>query len=420
MTGPASNAKHTLIIGAGIVGVACALALQERGRKVTLIDRQDAGTATSFGNAGCFATAEITPISMPGLPLKVPGMLLDPLGPLAIRWRHLPHLAPWLLRFILAGRRARVDEITASLSTLMKRVWSDYDPLLRGAALDHLVRRNGALFVYSSEKALAASAYEWRLRAENGVRMEQVDREQIADLEPALSSRFASGYFVTDWAHTVDPFEIVTGLFSHFTARGGAFLRDEVTGFDFAGERPSSARLSRGEPVAFDEVVICGGAWSRKLAAALGSRVPLETERGYNTTLPEPGVLLSRPVCVAEQSYVMTPMSMGLRVGGTVELAGLEALPDFTRARKLVTLCKDALPGVDDAGGKEWMGFRPSMPDSMPVIGRSPSHANAYFAFGHGHLGLTLAATTGRLVADLATDTAPPVDARPFRPDRFI
>lgn len=374
---------------------------------------------TSFGNAGCFATAEVSPISMPGLPLKVPGMLFDPLGPLAIRWSHLPRLAPWLWHFLLAGRRNRVEEIAASLATLMGRIWQDYDPLLRDAGLEGLVYRRGILFAYSSPGGMAASRYEWDLRARNGVKFERVDRHRIAELEPALSPRFTSGCFVPDSAHTGDPFRIVGGLFALFMARGGRFAGAEVAGFEHSAGRPAAARLANGDRIGFDEVVICAGAWSAGLAAALGADVPLDTERGYNTTLPQPGIELSRPVCAAEQSYVITPMDMGLRIGGTVELGGLKAPPDFGRAAKLVTLCKDALPGLDEAGGRQWMGFRPSMPDSRPVIGRSPRHANAFFAFGHGHLGLTLAATTGRLVADLVTDATPPVDPRPFRPDRF-
>lgn len=410
---------HVLVVGAGIIGVNCALALQERGLRVTLVDRSEPGGATSFGNAGCFATAEITPVSMPGLPLKVPGMLIDPLGPLAIRWRYLPKLAPWLWRFILAGRPARVEEITAALATMMKRVWRDYDPLFAAAGIDDLVRRNGALFVYRSDRAMAAASGEWALRKAHGVDCVEVGREQIAELEPALSDRFTRGYFIADWGHAADPYRIVTGLHALFAARGGATMRAGVTGFDFADGRPRAARLDAGGTIPFDQVVICAGAWAKNLAAALGSKIPLDTERGYNTTLPHPRIALSRPVCPAEQSYVMTPMEMGLRVGGTVELAGLDAAPDFGRARKLVTLCQEALPGIDTRGGREWMGFRPSMPDSLPVIGRSPVHPNALFAFGHGHLGLTLGATTGRLIAEIATHQRPCIDPRPFRPDRF-
>jgi D-amino-acid dehydrogenase len=411
--------RRVVVVGAGIVGLNVALALGRRGWAVTVVDPRGPGEATSFGNAGCIAVAEITPISMPGLIRQVPRMLLDPLGPLAIRARYLPRLAPWLWRFWRAGTPARVEAATRALGALVGRAWTDWDDVVAEARLGDLFVRNGALFVYATDTGWRAAAAEWALRRRHGVRLEEVDAAAIRALEPALAPRFSRGYFVPDWGHVRDPYAVATRLADHMRARGGALRAAAVRDVAFADGRPSAARLDDGTTVPFDALAVCAGAWSGPLARALGPAVPLDTERGYNTTLPSPGVALSRPVCPAEHNFVATPLAAGLRIGGAVELAGLAAPPNFARAKALLALGRQALPGLDTRGGTEWMGFRPSLPDSLPVIGLSPRYGNVVFGFGHGHLGLTEAATTGRLVADLLTGTPPPIHLAPFRIDRF-
>jgi glycine/D-amino acid oxidase-like deaminating enzyme len=410
---------RVVVIGAGVIGVNIALALQQRNFQVTVVDPGGPGTATSFGSAGCFATGEVTPISMPGLIWTVPRMLLDPLGPLSIRWRNIPTLAPWLWHFWRAGRTSQVETATGALASLVGRLWQDWDPILRETNLDGLVRRNGALFVYETTAGFASAAHEWQLRMQHGVAARRVGRDEIRALEPALAPIFGDGYLVEDWGHTIDPGALTKGLAERFVERGGAILGERAIGFRFDNSQPTVARFESGREFAFDQVVIAAGAWSGSLCSELGHYVPLDSERGYNTTLPHPGVTLSRPVCSAERNFVMTPMAMGLRIGGAVELASLEAPPNFARAKALLDLGAQTLPGLDMTGGQEWMGFRPSMPDSLPVISRSPKYPNVLFAFGHGHLGLTNAATTGRLVADLAVGRTPPVQMAPFRIDRF-
>lgn len=409
-----------LVLGAGIIGVNAALALRRRGYAVTIVDDRGPGLGTSFGNAGCIAVAEITPISMPGLIWQAPRMLLDPLGPLAISWRHLPRLMPWLWRFWRAGSRRRVETITAALGTLVGRAWTDWDEVITEAKIGDLFVRNGALFVYRTEAGFRDADYEWALRQRHGARTEPVDRRAIRELEPALSDEFVRGYYIPNWGHVLDPHSVVARLAEHFRARGGDIRAGRVKGVEFSDGKPAAVRLEDGTREAFDGLVVCAGAWSKAVCAWLGHDVPLDTERGYNTTLPTPGVELSRAVCPAESSFLMTPMAMGLRIGGAVELAGLEAPPNFARAKALLELGRRALPGLDVANGKEWMGFRPSMPDSMPVIGRAPHHPDTvFFAFGHGHLGLTESATTGRLVAQLVSREPTSIDTTPFRIDRF-
>jgi D-amino-acid dehydrogenase len=406
--------RRVLVIGAGIVGINCAIALRRQGFAVTVVDEKPPGEGTSFGNAGCIATAEITPISMPGLIWQVPKMLADPLGPLAIRWSYLPKLAPWLWKFWRAGTPARVEVITAALASLVGRAWTDWNAVIAEAGIDDMFVRRGALFVYETDAGFAHAAYEWTLRQRHGVRAERLDGAQIRRLEPTLAPIFKHGYLVEDLGHVVDPHKVVVALAAHLGRVGGKIQRGRVVAFD-----GKSARLADGTQLGFHAAVIAAGAWSKTLCAMFGMKVPLDTERGYNTTLPNPGVMPTRPICPAEGNFMITPMAMGLRIGGAVELAGLEAPPNFARAKALLKLGQRVLPGLKSDGGREWMGFRPSMPDSMPVISAAPGRNDIFLAFGHGHLGLTGGATTGRLIGELVAGERPSIDVTPFRVNRF-
>jgi glycine/D-amino acid oxidase-like deaminating enzyme len=315
-------ANRTLVVGAGIVGINCALALQARGADVEMVDIDSPGSRTSFGNAGCFAVSEILPVSLPGLIWSVPSMLTDPLGPLTIRWRHLPQLAPWLWRFWRAGSIKRVHEIVRALSSLLRRTWQDYDAVLSDAGVTPLVEGRGALALFRSDRVFRDHKWQWRVRRQQGIRAEILDRRAIHELEPALAPIYRHGYFLPDWGHTVDPHRLTTDLAAHFSSRGGAIRRGQVVGFEMSDNAPALAFLEGGNTIAFDNVVICAGAWSKVLCAELGYHVPLDTERCYNTTLPKAGVRLMRPVSDVERNYVMPPMREGLRVGGAVELAG--------------------------------------------------------------------------------------------------
>ncbi len=411
--------QHVVVIGAGVIGINCALSLQHRGFRVTVVDPRAPGTATSSGNAGCIAIAEILPVSMPGLIWSVPAMLADPLGPLSIRWRNLPSLAPWLWRFILASRRDRVEEIATALASLLRRAWPDYQAVLARTGLEHLIRQNGHLYVYETAKSFAGAADAWALRSRKGVRARTVGAGEIRALEPGLAPIFSHGYFVPESAQTVDPLLLTTALAAHFEAQGGVVRTAEVERFVFSDTKPRSVCLKGGGSLSFDMVVVAAGAWSRALCRALGHAVPLDTERGYNTTLPSAGVALTRPVSVPERHVVLAPIAGGIRIGGSVELASLEAKPNFARSKALLAQGLNVMPGLDTTGAREWMGCRPSLPDSKPVIARSPRHRNLLFALGHGHLGVTLGAVTGRLIAELAAGEIPSVDLTPFAIDRF-
>lgn len=408
-----------VVIGAGIVGLCCACALIRRGYAVTVIDRAGPGEGASRGNAGGIAVSEVVPLSTPGTLWRVPGWLFDPLGPLSIRWSYLPRLTPWLWRFWRAGTAGKVAAQAAALAELLAPTYTDYDPLLKDAGIGDILYRRGSMTVYESEAGLAADTFGWDLRRRHGIAVERLDAGQIREREPALAPLFPCAMVTPEWSHVADPYRVVTALADWVRAQGGIIETGTVAGFAFDNGRPSAVRTDDGRAIPLSHVVIAAGAWSKPLAAQLGSTVPLETERGYNTTLPDPGVALNAMVTAGDHKFVFTPMAMGLRIGGAVELAGLDAPPNYGRAKAMLTIAKRYLPGLNTAGGTEWMGFRPSMPDSLPVIGPSPHHTNVYFAFGHGHLGLTEGATTGRVIADLIAGADPGFDVRPFRVDRF-
>jgi D-amino-acid dehydrogenase len=414
-----SDPQKVLVIGAGIVGVNAGLALQKRGFDVVIADRGEPGRETSFGNAGGLAVTECAPISMPGTLLQVPGWLMDPLGPLSLRWSYLPRMIPWLIRFVANGQKHRVEKIASELAAILRHCWDDYDPLFAEAGLVDAVFRDGALGVYRSTESRRADDYSIELRRRNGVALRDVTRDEIAEIEPDLARDFACGVVEEDWGRVLDPYKIVTGLYDLFLKRGGHFQSAEIVDFVYRDGKPRAAIARGGDNIPFDKVVIACGAWSKHLAGRLGSKVPLDTERGYNTTVPYHGVKLNHMVISADDSIVLTPMEMGIRVGGAVELGGLNAAPNFKRAKALFAKGQQVLPGLKAEGGTEWMGFRPSMPDSKPVISASPRHDNAFFAFGHGHLGLTMGATTGRLLADIVSGSAPSIDMTPYRINRF-
>ena len=417
---PNASGQKAVVIGAGIIGVNVALALQDKGYEVTILDRGEPGMGASFGNAGGIAVTECAPIAMPGTLMNVPGWLMDPLGPLSVRWGYLPKMLPWLVRFLAASSKSRVEQIAIELAALLNRAWDDYDPVIAKAGLaDAVFKKEGAMAVYRSDASRRKDDYAIDLRRRNGIKIRDLTRAEVRDLEPDLAPIFSCGVMEEDWGRVLDPYKILMGLYKCFLDQGGKFETAEVTDFVYRDGKPRAAMTTSGDQITFDTVVVACGAWSKTLAKRLGSPVPLDTERGYNTTVPYHDAKLSRMVICADDSFVMTPMEMGIRVGGAVELGGLTAAPNYDRAKALFAKGKEVLPKLNGDGGTEWMGFRPSMPDSKPVISKSPNHQNVFFAFGHGHLGLTMAATTGRLISDLVSGEETPINMTPYRINRF-
>jgi len=406
------------IIGAGIIGIAAAYQLQQAGRRVMLIDRKGIAEETSRGSAGGFAFSDVLPMATSGVIRKLPGWLADPLGPLTIPPAYLPKIAPYLLRFWRAGWPDRVAASIAAQSALMRLAATEMAALVQTAGIGHMVRSDGVIELYESEAELAASEPGWQARRTEGIGFEHVRGNELATLQPGLSSRFVAGTFIAQWQTVTDPYDFAVAIADVVRQRGA-----ELIIADIAGITPSSdgvtLRLADGGTITARQVVVAGGAWSKALTAPLGDKLPLETERGYNTTLPNARFDLKRQLTFGGHGFVMTPLTSGIRVGGAVELGGLDLPPNFARADAMLKKAKAFLPDLNIEGGKQWMGFRPSLPDSLPAIGRSRASPNIVYAFGHGHLGLTQAAATGKLVTELLCGGPPSLDLTPFSPQRF-
>jgi D-amino-acid dehydrogenase len=409
----------TLVVGAGIVGVATALRLQREGRDVWLIDRDRVAAQASRGNAGALAFSDILPLASAGILRQAPRWLLDPLGPLTIRPSYLPRLVPWLLRFWHASRRARVRASTAAQAALMTLSAAETPLMLEAAGASHMLRSEGVLHLYESEAELQASQAGWQARAEHGIAFTHLHGAQsIAPFQPGLSAAIVAATFVPAWSTVSDPLQLTLALAREFERLGGRIGRADVIALS-SGTDGVSVLLREGPPIVAGRVVVAAGAWSHRLARTLGERIPLETERGYNTTLPSGAFDLKRQLTFGGHGFVVTPLACGIRIGGAVEFAGLDAAPNFARSAALLAKAKRFMPGLRTEGGSEWMGFRPSLPDTLPAIGPSERDDRVVYAFGHGHLGLTQAAATARLVADIVAARSLPIDLVPYRPQRF-
>ena len=416
----AAPARRVAVIGAGVVGTCCALRLRADGHDVLLVDPREPGTATSFGNAGIIAHGSIAPYSWPGLWRQVPAMLFDPLSPLIVRWRYLPRAAPWLARFLAAGRLSSWRRLVADLAPIVTRARAEHERLCADHAVEPgLVRTDGYVHAFRDRGRFAEMALQREAMNDYQVRTEVLERDRLRELEPALSREFEVGLLVADGGFVAEPVALTRAYAQAFEALGGARLEERATGFEMAESGPRAV-LAGGGRHEVDHVVLAAGAWSRPLARRLGAPVPLEAKRGYHVSVDPPdGPGLVRPVMVGDHDYVLCPMRDGLRVTAGVEFGGLRLAPDYRRVRRILEHARTSLPGLDGAVRREWMGYRPALPDSKPVIGPSPRFANVTFAFGHGHLGLTLSAVTGRLVSDLVAGREPAVSLAPFRADRF-
>jgi D-amino-acid dehydrogenase len=413
-----ARSDDVVVIGAGIVGLACAWAALHEGLSVCVIDRDFEGDRASHGNAGGIAVTESTPLSVNGLFMKAAKWLMDPLGPLALDWKHVPAALPWFMAFRRTGEPERYLAISQALALLNNRVYDDILPMFDDIGASAMHYRRGALTLYETDAAFEADQNEWSLKRELGVRWSAMNAQQIREMEPSLAPVFRHGVFLDDWSHIGDPRAIVTLLRERARALGARFVTGRAKALDPAG----AAVLDDGSRVAGRRIVVAAGAWSAALAKSLGDHVLLESERGYNTTLPRLGNTLSREVIFAERKFVASPLDVGLRIGGAAEFAGLDAPANYRRSEALLALGRRFLPdldSIDETDAVNWMGNRPATPDSLPVIGVSPRAPAVIYAFGHGHLGLTQSATTAALVADLLAQRTPRVPLTPYSIARF-
>ena len=408
-----------LVIGAGVVGLCTALRLRQAGHGVTLIDRGGIAAQASRGNAGALAYSDILPLASPGILRQAPRWLLDPLGPLSLPPAYLPRILPWLWRFWRASQPAQVAASTRAQAALMRLAERETASLLQSINALDLLHTDGNLQLYESDAEWRASLPGWQLRADHGVAFEHLHgAPALAALQPGLSPALVAATFVPGWQRIEDPLLLCQRVAQAFEQLGGRLRLGDAKALR-AGADGIDVPLASGQTLRASRVVVASGAWSHHLARTLGDRLPLETERGYNTTLPPGAFDLRRQLTFGGRGFVVTPIGRGVRVGGAVELGGLSAPPNYRRADALLAHARRFLPALDVTGGTQWMGYRPSLPDSLPAIGAAPSDARVVYAFGHGHLGLTQAAATAALVVDVAAERATSVDLAPFSPARF-
>lgn len=410
--------QDIIIIGAGIIGIAIAAYLAEMGHKALVIDRQGICEGTSSGNAGALAFSDILPMASKGVIAKVPGWLADPLGPFTIRPSYLLKLTPWLYRFWRASRADMLERTIEAQRAMMGLAEPEMLGLMERAGLREMIRDDGSLELYESEEELNAALPGWEARKRAGIAFEHLRADQLAACQPGLASRFVVGTFVPGWKTVSDPQHVGKGLWNYAERLGARFKKATVDSIA-AQENHAIAHLNDGNTVRASKLIIAAGAWSHRLALGLGDKVPLETERGYNTTLPTGAFDLKRQLIFSGHGFVVTPLETGIRIGGAVELAGLELPPNYKRSEAMLTKAKTFMPGLETEGGRQWMGYRPSLPDSLPAIGYSGTSKNVLYAFGHGHLGLTQSAATGRLISDLIGGKKPSISIDSFYPQRF-
>ena len=411
-------AERIIIIGAGVIGAASALALQQDDHDILLVDREAPCAGASFGNAGVIVNDSCAPTAMPGILFDVIRMIGQPLPPVSIRPAYFHKILPWLIRFIWQSRTAAVTNNAIHLYALSKHAVKSWRQLIDKSKLSSVLEETGWLKVYELQKTFNATSKARVLMDAIGTQYQVLTGEQIRDLEPNLAPIFNVGLYQEDCLRIVNPHRLVAGMVDLFVSRGGEYRQFSVEMIKVANETVSLS--GPGGVLVANRVLIAAGAWSRTLARLCGDNVPLDTERGYHLMLPESTrSLLNGPVVNGESSFVLSPMEMGIRISGQIEFAGLTATPNYARMRSLLPAAKRMLPDLDTHEESVWMGCRPSLPDSLPVLGFASNTHQVLYAFGHQHLGMTLGAITGLVIADLVAGRKPVMDVFPYRPNRF-
>ena len=395
-----------IVVGAGVIGCATALALQRDGWAVRLLDPNPPGEACSAGNAGHLGTASVLPMATPQQIRALPRLLRQADGPLAVHWPYVLRNLPWFVRFVANGRGPRMEANARALAELLEPVPAAWATLAASAGAESLVKRRGLLHVWADPAAYRAAGWSYDLRRRLGIRVDDWDAARAKAAEPALDGALAGARMLPDVASVTDPLELTRRIVNRFTAAGGHLLRQRVRALTRQGRRVIGVRCDYSQLEA-DLIVLAAGAWSEALARGLGVRVRVVAERGYNVTLAPNGAAPRLPLLLAEPRIAVSSMARGLRLTTMAEFAAPEAQADYGRAERVFRLAKALLPQLPATVTDRWVGSRPSTPDSLPVIGRAPNAANVLLAYGHGHLGLTLAATTAEAIADLAAQRAP-------------
>ncbi|MGI2259976.1 NAD(P)/FAD-dependent oxidoreductase [Shewanella sp. GXUN23E] len=413
-----SASRHCIVVGAGVIGLCTAIALQRQGVQVTLVDRLGIGEGCSKGNAGHFATEQVFPLAQASLLPQLPRMLLDPLGALRISPGYMFRAIPWFMRFLANMRPAVFKRNTASLRALNEGALAAWERLVSQSNCRELLIRHGSLLTFESPSLSTARAIQAMYQSQE-VEVELLERDALDALQPGLHGNITHALHFTQVGHTSSPYQLSQALYRHACELGVTFMQAEVIRIDAHNEKVQLV-TDLGLLTA-DSLVVCTGAFSKSLCQGLGYQVPLDTERGYHYMVSSEHMPLM-PITSYEKKFILTPMSDGLRLAGTVEFAGLAQAPNYVRADRLRQLGESIWPELRDDkhdADKRWMGFRPTLPDSLPVIGKAPGHDRVFFNFGHQHLGLTLAAFSAELLADELLGNTPAVSLRPYSIARF-
>lgn len=406
------------VVGAGIIGVCTALELAERGLKVTIFDPAPVCSKTSYGNAGVISPWTCVPQSMPGLWKQVPRWLIDPDGPVSIRPSYMPKLLPWVLRFLAAGRPQRIDPVANAMFRLSKGSVAAYKKRLDGTGKENLVRDSMYVHVYRSSKSASLDHLGWQLRQARQVPIELIDKVALKEIEPEIADQYQAAILIKQQGRASDPAGIGIALAEKALAIGACHLQTEVK--EINPDQGEGCRLvtDQGDYRA-EKIVLAAGVWSCQLLKRFGIKLPLEAERGYHLVLRNPGVTINNSVMDAEQKYVASLMKTGVRVAGTAEFAGIDAAPNYVRAHRFAQQAKKLFPRLNITNPEEWMGSRPSFPDSLPCLGEIPGLKNIVAAFGHSHYGLGMGPGTSEVIANYITRAGTSESLLPYSIERF-
>ena len=405
------------VIGAGIQGVCISLCLIKKGFSVTLIDRDDPGkNSASYGNAGHFSPYASVPINRPDVLLDIPSMLLSSTGPLSLKWNYVPRMCPWFLKFIKNCSRKNMMHTAKYMHQILDLALPAYDELFEKIDISGLVESRGIIYFWTN-KDLKSRELEINIRNELGIKQQLLTPHEIHDLEPHIKQIYHGGVLYPNARHTRNPKKILLKLFNSFLKKGGRFERQNVQTISFTPDNKPVVKTDL-DFYTFNKLVVACGAFSKKLTDQVDEKIPLDTERGYHVHFKGHDHLLSRPVIFLNRGFGITPMEQGLRVVGTVEFGGLDNPPSKKRIMNLVNSAKYLFPEL----GKhedEWLGFRPTLPDFLPVIGPSKNHKNLFYSFGHHHLGWTLGAISGKIIAGMIAKENTNLDLSPYNSQRF-
>ncbi len=406
------------IIGAGIQGVCNALFLQKKGIDVTLFDKDEPGCAASYGNAGHFSPYASLQLNRSDVLSDVPAMLLSSRGPLALKWNYFVKMLPWFSKYIMNCSEKKMMHTAKYMHQILDISLDAYDELFADINLDGLVEKKGIMYVWE-KKGIKSRKIEINIREKLGVKQKILNPKEVHDLEPNLKPFYDGGVFYEYARHARNPKKIIEKLFADFLKKGGKFKKTNINNINFEDQKP--ILITESDKLLFDKVVIACGAFSKKLTDKLDEKIPLDTERGYHIHFKNYSNLLSRPVVWADRGFGITPMEQGLRVVGTVEFGGLENPLSKSRIKNLILNAKDMLNGLpeNEDHEDEWLGFRPTLPDFLPVIGKSKNYNNVYYSFGHHHLGWTLGAISGKIVSKMIIGEKTNLDLTPYSSSRF-